>query len=608
VNQAETTSKHSTFRVLRNAFTLLWQADRTQLTLAMVTVVVQGFLPAIAAYIAKLIVDHIAAARGPTNELWWLLGFEAITVLATGIISRLTERSRFILGERVQMLLRIRVLVHASNLDLEFFETPSNFDALSKAQRELGFRPVMLVMSLLSMIQGAVSLFSFAAIIAVIYPLLLLPILLSVIPALLLSRQSSFMMFDLFDHLTPEGRRTAYLEMIGTEKNFAKEMRLYGLHQWILNRVTSYLDFIMQKRITTDRIKIQREILGEAFSTLVSYGALGFVTFLAATNAISLGTFTLFIGAIASVRGNLMMLVNQLGDVLENSLLFADLDRFFAFKSNLHQPKIPTEIPKAFETGFKLEQLHFSYPGSSAPIFSGLDLTLQAGQATALVGVNGAGKTTLVKLLTRLYDPTAGRITLNDTDIREFDREGYRKMFAVLLQDFAQYQMSARDNITLAQGDSSQIPVDIQNPSGLEQTAINAGALELIQGLPNGWNTLLGRLFDEQGQDLSGGQWQRIALARALYRQAPILILDEPSAALDAEAEAELFERYREFAKGKLSLLITHRFNTVRFADRIIVLEHGRVVEDGSHTELMRVRGRYFEMFTAQASAYEIPA
>ena len=568
----------------------------------MVTVVLQGFLPAIGAYIAKLIVDHIAAARGPTIDLWWLLGFEAITVLCMGIISKLTERSRFILGERVQMLLRVRVLVHASNLDLEFFETPSNFDALSKAQRELGFRPVMLVMALLNVVQGAVSLFSFAAIIAVIYPLLLLPILLSVIPALFLARGSSIMIFDLLDQLTPEGRRTGYLEMIATEKHFAKEMRLYGLQRWILNRVTSYLDLIMRKRIATDRIKIQREVLGETFSTLVSYGALGFVTFLAATNVISVGTFTLFIGAIASVRGSLMMLVNQLGDVLENSLLFADLDRFFAFRSNLHQPQIPTQILTTFQTGFKLEQLHFSYPGSSKPIFAGLDLTLNAGQATALVGVNGAGKTTLVKLLTRLYDPTAGRITLNNTDIREFDLESYRKMFAVLLQDFAQYQMSARDNITLAQDESNPV----QNTPSLEQTAINAGALELIQGLPNGWETLLGRLFDEQGQDLSGGQWQRIALARALYRQAPILILDEPSAALDAEAEAELFERYREFAKGKLSLLITHRFNTVRFADRIIVLEEGRVVEDGSHSELMRLRGRYFEMFTAQASAYEM--
>jgi ATP-binding cassette, subfamily B, bacterial len=605
VNQPDTpVVRHSIFRVLQNTFSLLWDADRVQLTLAMITVIAQGFLPAVTAYIAKLIVDHIAAARGSTAELWWLLSFEAVTVLCAATISRLTERFRFLLGERVQMSLRVRVLTHASNLDLEFFEDPINFDALSKAQREIGFRPVMLVLAVLNMVQEAVKLFSFAAIIAVIYPLLLLPIILSVLPAFFLARQSSVMMFDLFDHLTPEGRRTAYLEMVGVDKNFAKEVRLYGLQSWIVNQVATHLSSTMQKRIVADRIKTVREISGEAISSLVSYGALGFVTFLAATSAISLGTFTLFIGAIVSVRRSLMMLINQLGDILENSLLFADLDRFFAFGSSMHRVTIPTPIPAMLQTGFKLEQVHFSYPGSCTPIFAGLNLSINAGQATALVGVNGAGKTTLVKLLTRLYDPTAGQITLNNTDIREFDLGAFRKIFAVLLQDFAQYQMSARDNITLAQDGSDKDNLLTQ----LHLTATNAGAFELIQGLPNGWDTLLGRLFDEQGQDLSGGQWQRIALARALYRQAPILILDEPSAALDAEAEAELFERYREFAKGKLSLLITHRFNTVRFADRIIVLEEGRVVEDGSHSELMKTQGRYFEMFTAQASAYEISA
>jgi ATP-binding cassette, subfamily B, bacterial len=590
--------------VLRKALGLLWQADRIQLGLSIFTVIIQGFLPAIIAYITKLIIDHLTSSSEPDNILWWLLVAEFVAVLTMNILMKFAERSRFIMGEQVQKMLRMRLIQHASDLDLEFFESPSNFDALSKAQRELGFRPVMLVMALLAIAQGSASLLSYTGILLILYPVLLIPVFLSVIPALVFANRSSMMMFDLFDYLTPEGRRAAYLETLGIEKYFAKEVRLFGLRDWILRRVHSYLESMMQKRLATERIKVIRDVLSEFISTSVSYGALAYIMYLAATKTISLGTFILAIGAVTNVRGNLMILASQVGELLENSLLFADLDRFFAFKSNLYRPETSTQIPTIFQSGFKLEQLHFTYPGSSKPIFSGLDLTIQAGQATALVGVNGAGKTTLVKLLTRLYDPSAGQITLNGTDIREFDLESYRKMFAVLLQDFAQYQMSARDNIILAQGNSNET----QNASNLEQTAINAGALELIQGLPNGWDTLLGRLFDEQGQDLSGGQWQRIALARALYRQAPILILDEPSAALDAEAEAELFERYREFAKGKLSLLITHRFNTVRFADRIIVLEEGRVVEDGSHAELMRVQGRYFEMFTAQASAYEIPA
>lgn len=240
----------------------------------------------------------------------------------------------------------------------------------------------------------------------------------------------------------------------------------------------------------------------------------------------------------------------------------------------------------------------FTYPGADKPVFQNLTLELRAGETTALVGVNGAGKTTLVKLLTRLYDPQEGRITLDGVDIRDFDPDEYRRSLGVVLQDFTRYQLSARENIALGRvGETDE-------DARLHDAAQRSNALELIQGLPEGWDTLLGRQFHIRGQDLSGGQWQRIALARALYRDAPILLLDEPTAALDAETEAELFGKYRDLTRGKTTLLITHRFNTVRMADRIVLLEHGRILEDGTHAELLALGGRYAEMYEVQAEVY----
>lgn len=294
------------------------------------------------------------------------------------------------------------------------------------------------------------------------------------------------------------------------------------------------------------------------------------------------------------------MALASLGDLLENSLFFRDLHAFLEQRPRLLAPHEPRPVPQVPRIGLAFEGVTFSYPGAAKPVFEQLDLELRAGEATALVGVNGAGKTTLVKLLARLYDPQSGRVTLDGIDIREFDPGEYRAKLAVVLQDFERYQLSARENVGFGR---AELPVD---ETKLRAAARAAGAGDLIAGLPEGWATLLGRQFHERGQDLSGGQWQRIALARALYRDAPILLLDEPTAALDSEAEAEIFRRYRELMLGRLSLLITHRFNTVRFADRIVVLDGGRVSEDGDHASLLRVGGRYAAMFEAQANAYRM--
>lgn len=304
------------------------------------------------------------------------------------------------------------------------------------------------------------------------------------------------------------------------------------------------------------------------------------------------------VAALAGVRLGLSRGLAHLGEVYEHSLFFQNLTAFLGQRPSVVAPSSPRPLLAPGPHTLALENVSFTYPGAQKPVFEDLNLTLRAGETTALVGVNGAGKTTLVKLLTRLYDPQGGRVTLDGVDVREFDPAAYRGQLGVVLQDFTRYQLSARENVALGRiGEADE-------ETRLQGAARQASALELIEGLPEGWNTLLGRQFHVRGQDLSGGQWQRVALARALYRDAPILLRDEPTAALDAETEAELFGRYRDLTRGRTTLLITHRFNTVRMADRIVVLEHGQVIEDGTHAELLRRGGRYAEMYALQAEGY----
>jgi ATP-binding cassette subfamily B protein len=364
--------------------------------------------------------------------------------------------------------------------------------------------------------------------------------------------------------------------------------------------VRKHLGKILDARLKVIRRKARGFAAADALSVLVQHAALAFVVLQVARGRASLGDLTLLVAALAGVRSGLTQALASLGDLLENSLFFQDLTTFLAEKPRLVRPARPKPVPSAPRLGLRLEEVTFAYPGARDLMFDGLSLDLRSGQATALVGVNGSGKTTLVKLLARLYDPQDGRITLDGIDIREFDPREYRSRLAVVLQDFERYQLSARENVSHGRPEGP-----LEEPL-LEQAARSAGALELIEGLPDGWETLLGRQFHVRGQDLSGGQWQKIALARALYRDAPVLLLDEPTAALDAEAEAELFRRYQDLMRGRLSLLITHRFNTVRFADRIVVLDGGRVAEDGTPEELLRQGGRYAAMFLAQADAYRM--
>jgi len=588
------------FRLVPKVFRLLLRAHPVGLLTSIVGTIALGLLPAAIASVAKLIVDALAAGRGPSTQLWLLVTMEFVLVATAVGLSHLIEMARTYLGEHVQHLLRMDVNQQAAGLDLAFFEQPENHDALEKARRELGYRPVLLTMAFLGAFQNLVTVSGFVAVVMAFQPLLLLALLLAAVPIFLVAQQSSLLTFRTYDFLTPEGRRAAYIDEVLTQDDSAKELRLFGLSKRLLAQSRAYTTHALGVRLTTARRNLMRFAWADVFSVAMQYLALVFVVSRAASGAVSLGDFTLLIAALAAVRQNLSQAVASFGDVLEHALLLADLDRFLSLRPEIVATADAQSIPMPISGRLKFEGVTFVYPGAERPVFTEFDLELRAGEATALVGTNGAGKTTLVKLLTRLYDPSAGRITLDGIDIRSFAPDEYRALFGVILQDFMRYQFSAEENVALAR------PNEPTSPQRLLEAAQKAGLSALVDDLPEGWSTFLGRQFQTRGQELSGGQWQKVALARALYRDAPILILDEPTAALDAEAEAVLFKSYRELTRDKSSLLITHRFNTVKFADRIVVIEDGRVLEDGTHTALMRLGGRYCEMFTAQAEAYNL--
>lgn len=587
-------------RLVPQVLRLLLRAHPLGLLASTVGTVVLGLLPAGIASIAKLIVDTLASGEGPSARLWLLVTAEFVLVAATVGLGHLIDLARTYLGEHVQHLLRMDVNQQAAGLDLAFFEQPENLDALEKARRELGYRPVLLTMAFLGAFQNLVTVAGFVAVVLTFQPLLLLALVLAAVPVLLVAQQSSLLTFRTYDFLTPEGRRAAYVDELLTQEGAAKELRLFGLSRRLLAQSRAYTTHALSVRLATARRKLTRFAWADVFSVGMQYLALTFVVYRAASGAVGLGDFTLLIAALAAVRQNLTQAVANFGDVLEHALLLTDLDRFLALRPAIIADADPRPVPTAVHGGLKFERVSFAYPGAARSVFTEFDLELRAGEATALVGANGAGKTTLVKLLTRLYDPSSGRITLDGIDIRSFNPDGYHALFGVILQDFVRYQFSVEENVALAQ------PNEPTNQERLLEAARKAGLSSLVQELPDGWATFLGRQFQTRGQELSGGQWQKVALARALYRDAPILILDEPTAALDAEAEAELFKVYRELTRDKSSLLITHRFNTVRFADRIVVIEDGKVLEDGTHAALMRLGGRYREMFTAQADAYNL--
>jgi ATP-binding cassette subfamily B protein len=594
------TSVAGTVRGLPKVVRLTWEASPAlTIGLAVVTLV-SGLLPTVTAYVAKLLLDSVVAAishTGTAGDIVRVVAFQFGVLALTAVCSALTSIAQSLLQERMTLTIRFQVMRHASDLELSYFEGSESYDMLRQAAQEAPTRPLAMMTSALGLVRTMITFSSMIALLLAISPLLALVALLAPIPAFVSQSKYGSRAFWLTMMMSPLKRRMDYLSSLVTTDTYAKETKLFGLGPYFVDRFRKLgaVSYERQRKLT-----VNRNVASTSWG-LLSTAAGSAITLYIALEAVggrlTLGDLALYTSAAMSVQTSVVGLFSAVAGMYENNLYLDTLYRFLGTRPAIVAPKRPRPVPSTVEGHIVFDSVTFAYPGAEAPALDGVSFEIRPGETVAVVGRNGAGKSTLFKLLCRLYDPTAGRILLDGVDIREFDPVELRGRMSAMFQDHVAYQGTAAENIGL--GDLARL----EDRPHIVESARRAGADERIRELPNGYDSPLGRWFDG-GVSLSGGEWQKIALARTFQREAPILILDEPTSALDAQAENDLFIRLRELAAGRTTLYISHRFSTVRQAERILLLEHGRVAEYGTHDELMAAKAGYAHLFTLQAQAY----
>jgi ATP-binding cassette subfamily B protein len=549
--------------------------------------------------VSKRILDAVQAkfSGGPLPwDFWWLVAAEFGLAALGALLGRMVGYFDALLADRFTRHVSVRVMEHASRLDLASYEDPVFYDRLERARVQATDR-IAMIQALGAMLQQAVAAVSLSIGVFWFSPWLLLLLVLAVLPAFIGESHFAFVGYSLNIRQTPVRRQLDYLRVLGASKESAKELKLFGLSSFITGEYARLSNHIYDQNVALAR----RRLVAGGFLSLIStagyYGAYAYVIFRTVNGELSWGSLQFLAGAIAGASNNIQTIFATFSSIADQALFLTDLVAFFTVEPAVRSKPEALPAPRPIKEGFAFEKVSFVYPGTRRQVLDGLDLRISPGERIALIGENGQGKTTIVKLLTRLYDPTEGRILLDGVDLKEYSIEELSREIGVIFQDFMRYEMSARQNIAVGR-------IEI---AGKEDEIALAARKSLADGviarLPRGYEQLLGRRF-EGGVDLSGGEWQKIALARAYLRDAQLLILDEPTASLDARSEFEVFQRFSELTEGKMALLISHRFSTVRMADRIVVLESGRIAEQGDHGKLMALGGRYAEMFEMQASSY----
>jgi len=551
-------------------------------------------------WVGKLIVDgvieNVGAAEPEWSYLFGLVALEFAIAVVLELLGRAASLLESLLGDLFGNHMSVRLMEHPASLDLQHFDDPDFYDKLQRARRQTVGR-VALLGTLLQMGQQFLTLVSLLAALVAYNVWLLVILVIAILPSFLGETHFAGLSYSLLYRWTPERRELDYLRYVAASDRPAKEIKLFGLADFFIDRYSELAD---QYYEANKEVAVRRACTGgllSGLSTLAYYGAVAFIVLQAVLGAITIGTLTFLIGSFDRSRGLIQSILLRSASIYEESLFLQDLFDFLEMEPRTASPEDPRPLPRPVREGFVFEGVGFRYPDAERWALRQVSFHLRPGESVALVGENGAGKTTVVKLLTRLYDPTEGRILLDGVDLREYDLEELRRAVGVIFQDFMRYDMAARANIAVgrieALGDEPRI-------RSAADKSLAAGVVGQLEG---GLDQMLGRRF-EGGADLSGGEWQKIALARAYMRDAELLVLDEPTAALDARAEYEVFQRFSELTAGKMAVLISHRFSTVRMADRIVVLAGGRVTEDGSHEGLLERGGRYAELFTLQARGY----
>ncbi|MDB5002461.1 MAG: transporter ATP-binding protein [Mucilaginibacter sp.] len=605
--QVSTNTETLTFKerlqALRNLpafFKLVWQTSPLMTVVSLLLRIIRSAMPVTLLYIGKLIIDGVILIRhthGDTHYLWQLVGVEFALAIFTDALSRAITLIESLLGDRFGNYTSVRIMNHAATLDLDQFEDSVFYDKLERARQQTTGRTILLS-QIMGQLQDIITMAFLATGLMAFNPWLIILLFFAIIPAFLGESYFNDRNYLLTRGQTPERRELDYIRYLGASDQTAKEIKTFDLSDFIIARFKQLSDsFYMASK----RLSIQRSLWGTFFAMLGSigyYAAYVFIIISTVEGKVTVGELAFLAGSFRQLRSLLEGVLTRFSAVSQGAIYLRDFFEFFDIKPKIIQSANPRPFPKVIKQGFVFEDVGFRYLNSERWANRHLNFTLFPGEKLALVGENGAGKTTLVKLLSRLYDPTEGRILLDGIDLREYDLVDLRLNVGVIFQDYLRYQMTFAQNIAV--GNINQIA----NRELIERSAKQSLADVLAAKLPGGYDQQLGKRFAD-GVELSGGEWQKVALARAYMRDAQLLILDEPTSALDARAEYQVFQRFAELTKDRSAILISHRFSTVRMADRILVLEKGELKEIGNHEELLAKGGIYAELFELQAQGYK---
>jgi ATP-binding cassette subfamily B protein len=582
------------------AIGFVWCAAAKWTAASIFLLIAQSVIPLATLYILKLVVDQLtnSTANIAFEKLIVLIGAASCLTILGNLCNALVGYTSTLQTHLVADYMQGIVQAKSIDIDLAYYENTQYYDKLHRAQREAPVRPLRIIQSLTELARNGLTLLGAFVLLLAFHWGVVVAVLVASLPVLVYRLKQADALYQLHREKTASERLSSYFNQVITTATSAKEVRVFGFGPFMIHQ---FVELRMKIRASLHRLSAQgyrRQFITESMATLAGYGALAFVAHAAVQKSITLGQMVMYFGAFQLAVGSLRPTLSALAELYENNLFLSTLYEFVAVPTQVPEPTQPRRMPHPWKSGLRVENLSFHYPGTNRLILNDIAMTIRPGEIVALVGRNGSGKTTLTKLLCRLYDPDIGQISIDGIDLRDFRIKDLRREIGVIYQDFGRYHMTARENIMLGRPD-----VGPDDPS-IVQAAQWAGIHDYLIRLPKGYDTVMSRTFAD-GEELSIGQWQKLALARAFVRDSQLILLDEPTSSLDATAEFEFFEKFREMARGRSALIISHRFSTVRLADCIYVLDEGCLIEQGNHEDLMTLDGLYANLYRQQASYYQ---